>query len=497
MYLTNRLLWPLIMFSTGCVSEPPVGAVLDETLVLAPFDLESARPKNKWTVEDQDKVRPAARVDQCRKKLAEVSTALRELAQYAKIPDSSADPYRQVMGMGPGSCEPHSYHDTLSILSSSLKVHTGRVGLILDRDNVPKNREDALVAGLAAALSDYGNQGQGMELFEIRAVTRHTRFLQRFADLVLREKVAMVIADVRPESREALLKYSKQLALPVILLQSKPDQIEDNPYAFWVYPSIHQIVQRLVREARTRNFRSVAILQPSNRSGRLGSMFRTALREANIRASKLSYVPGQLASMSRAVERISGLHDPKRIAAHKAQLQRLASTGDPIPPAERLLPAQLQADAVFIPDGLRSLKHFVDLFKYHGVSTVPLLGTFEWRARELLVPWDPFLKGAVFVDFVSSYNRLPRKLRSGIRARYFTSFERAQQLDDRILGYRSGSVALSALDHRGVGRFKLNKAMEGYKPRHPVFKGQTFDAKGVISWPTFVFQVQDKRLAEL
>ena len=153
---------------------------------------------------------------------------------------------------------------------------------------------------------------------------------------------------------------------------------------------------------------------------------------------------------------------------------------------------------MIIPDNFRIVRHFVNLLKYHGVEQLPLIGNYEWRSKSLLEPWDSFLQGAAFVDFVGSYDKLPK----GFGEQYpdspfFVAPDLAGQLDFRLIGYHTGRLALRVPIKPGSRKKDLVHALYGLKnTESPNVAQNVFNESRSSSWPTYHFTVADRTLVQ-
>src|SRR5690606_24878972 len=89
-------------------------------------------------------------------------------------------------------------------------------------------------------------------------------------------------------------------------------------------------------------------------------------------------------------------------ARRAAEAQRV-----PFDPRMVVLKPIVNFDAVLLPDDFRTARHFAKLFKFHQVDKLTMIGNHEWRSPALVEPYDDFLEGSFFADFIGSYAKLP------------------------------------------------------------------------------------------
>src|SRR5690606_8271449 len=120
----------------------------------------------------------------------------------------------------------------------------------------------------------------------------------------------------------------------------------------------------------------------------------------------------------------------------------------------------VDVDAVFLPDDFRSVRHFAKLFKYFGVEKLAMIGNHEWRSPALIEPFDEFLEGSIFADFIGSYADIPRPLRVPVMGSpYFIHPENVIGVDFQLIGYRVARTAALASQNPAVKRRHLARMM--------------------------------------
>ena len=156
----------------------------------------------------------------------------------------------------------------------------------------------------------------------------------------------------------------------------------------------------------------------------------------------------------------------------------------------------LAADAVVIPDNFRMVHHFVKLFKYHGVEQLPLLGNHEWRSMGLVEPWEPFLNGAVFADFIGSYFRIPAGIEYELgQNQFFVREGQTVAVDFQLIGYRAGAIGLEVLSFPLVKRRHLVKHLLKQRQNRATLPPTRCSMPRAGSrWPTFLFRVAGKKI---
>ena len=157
-----------------------------------------------------------------------------------------------------------------------------------------------------------------------------------------------------------------------------------------------------------------------------------------------------------------------------------------------LLKPMIEFDAVFIPDDFRTVRHFAKLFRYHMVGHMPLIGNHEWRSPALIDPYDDFLDGSIFGDFIGSYTNLPGRISAPtVASPYFVSPEQVTTVDFQLIGYRAGKAAGMARQAARPNRRQLADAMLTFTSDKDGFfgRGRVFDQERHSQWPTYLFTI--------
>jgi hypothetical protein len=337
--------------------------------------------------------------------------------------------------------------------------------------------------------------------------TQNTRksIIKGLAELILIDQVSMIITGLDPLEAKMSLPITKRLMIPTILINGNSSFIRQNKYAFQVFPQQNHLAKRIAMLIKKRKFKKIAIFRPMDKhSDILIDTLKKYISSPQLSDTEvvfdLKYYPGDFDSMESAVKQVSGIDYIKRKEEFELEYQqakqKAEDEGIKFKANQVILPADLKADVVIIPDSFRMAHHFSNVFKYHGVSKIPFIGNHEWRAQGLVEPWEPFLQGSYFVDFIGDYKHLPEGISSlETDSSYFTMPAEAANLDFQLIGYRAGAIAIettqSAPKYRKDLRLKLIKlrSKEGFYTESLIF-----DKRRSSYWPTYLFSINSKSL---
>ncbi|MCB9228733.1 MAG: ABC transporter substrate-binding protein [Deltaproteobacteria bacterium] len=402
-------------------------------------------------------------------------------------------------------CSGADHADVLKTASSWLEKNTQVVGVLLPSSGEGSGGFSASVlAGVRTALAESGDTGA------VRLRIRDTRgtqegMMEALADLVFREGVTLLAGGLPESEAEQLSLWSRRLRLPLLLMNRHERFLADNPYVFQLYPGARDLTEALAAVAHQRGFRNIAVLHPQRDSTELTvKAFIRSCQRLGIRISQtLSYLPGDFASMNQAVASVSRTLPAQRPGEYRRLLDqarhKAEAVGQELDHERVLLSPDPLVDAVFLPDHFRSVRYFIKLFRYHGLTHFPLIGTQEWRSGELIEPWDPFLKDSFFSDFVGSYQPLLEKFRqeeaaaSG-GAENFVEPARAAHIDLSLIGYRACQIALELLKNPFLKREDMFHKLLRMQEDNDLFHVRSFHKDRKSRWPSYVFGLDQRQL---
>jgi hypothetical protein len=433
--------------------------------------------------------------------------ALKRL-RAALAPNTYADtgsPLDRAVAARPEDCNaPATRAAAVRATFDAISAQSGRVGIILPLSGPRAKLAAFVLEGLRAGFRDAGLN------FEAVAVVKDSggdaRLVdQRLAELVFKDHVGLVIGGLEGAEAPELTKWSQDLMLPVILLTRDRDLPQQARFGFRVYPDETRLAQTLAAAAAKRNYRRFVILRPAGgKSDKISAAFKDAVvAGGGTIVNDLVYQPDNFESMS-AVSRTmfkadaEERRDEYQRAYWKARQQAKAQ-GVPFDPRLVVLKPIVDFDAVFLPDDFRTVRHFAKLFRFNMVSKLPMIGNHEWRSPGLVEPFDDFLEGSLFADFIGSYTKVPSSLGvATVGSPYFVAPDNVVRVDFQLVGYRAGRTAGLGLRTlpAGAQRKDVAAALQKLPSDAAQFFGQglVFDAQRSSNWPTYVFDVSNGQI---
>ncbi len=340
-----------------------------------------------------------------------------------------------------------------------------------------------------------------------------TGFKKAYASAMLLHRPDLVVGGLTPEDASFLVKLADAMRMPTMLLRNSREAQVDSPFVFKVFPNDRGLAVALVQSLRARGAKRVAILAPERRhQGLFVASFRDQLEVLGIGVSKdISYREGNFDFLDMSLRELLNINPETRKdeLAELVEVKKKEAEDKNMPFDEKNvnLPPQVDFDALFIPDHFRNVKHIIRLLKYHGVSKkILLVGDQQWRSPSLFSPFDPFLEGALFADYIGFYDELPKSIgglmvtsadeKSQTPAKEFIPPEMAQDTDFKLIGYRAGTLARMALTEDFTTRRALAKELATHTFAAGEFfvEGPGFDKNRLSYWPAFVFQVERQKI---
>ncbi len=412
------------------------------------------------------------------------------------VPTSSA--LDQLLVADPRTCYDLAKREvTLRTVADVLNNHSGRIGVILPLSGSRAKFANYVLAGMRQSFAEAGlNFDQSVVLKDSQGVARTAE--TRLAELVFKDRVMLVVGGLDKGEADALAPWSESLQVPVMLMTRDRDITTRSTFAFTLYPDEKRLADALAGAAAKRNYRRIAILRPAGgKSDKVSEYFKkNVLAGGGTVNHDLVYTPGNFDSMqavsrvlfkTEAAERSDEWRQAYRRARRQAEKEHV-----PFDPRMVVLKPIVDFDAVFIPDDFRTVRHFVKLFKFHMVDHLALIGNHEWRSPALIDPYETFLEGSIFADFIGSYAKLPAQVSAPtLSSPYFVSPQNVVQVDFQLIGYRAGKAARAATANKQIPRRVLPQAMLALKSDAQNFmgSGSVFDAERHSNWPTYLFSV--------
>ena len=409
---------------------------------------------------------------------------------------------QRVAAITPETCSNDStVQDATKLLIDTVTFYTPRVAILLPLSGPLGEQGKAVLDGIKSSLAASG--GLRPDQVFIRDTSGKDTFLEHWlAEAVLVGRVGMVIGGLSTSEETILRSYANRLYLPTLLLAPPRREAQlSSPYVFNVFPSEIAMSDALVSRGVARGMTRLGALVPTGRGDTdFVQSFLEAARQRNVTvAGPIFYEPGNYDSMERAGAQLFKTNREQRgrdyqDAVRKAK-EKAAADGKPFDQRFVILKPQVDVDGVFIPDNFKTVRYFAKIFKYLGVERMTLLGNQEWRATPIIQPWEPYLEGSMFVDYIGYYNELPPMFRSFAgESRKFLNGSNAATFDFRSIGLQALQIAKAALRLPPQRRYQLVNTLRLLgSTAEDITRGPgLFDRFNRFAWPAYVFDITGK-----
>lgn len=439
-------------------------------------------------------------IKNCIKIISQFGKPLKKLRTHlTSIPrHSDLAPFR-IARLSPAHCTGSNYRKTLHIAKYAINHHSRKIGVILPLSGQHQSLANAVLKGVKIALKKFHKNAK-IVIKDSQGTQAGT--LHALAELVFFDQVSMLIGGLSHAEAEILTPYSKELMTPMLVLNKSRDLIKDNPYIFQIYPNELDLAKALSFESKKRGFKKITILKPAGgKSDQIVELFQKTSAKLEIDASQeFLYAPGDYPTMDKAIAEVTQTNPEHRPEEYDQLLleaeERAEEEGTTFHKRSVILPAQIETDALFIPDHYTMVRYFIKLLKYHGVEQIPLIGTYEWRSSELIKPWDSFIDDSFFADFIGSYQAIPAEIRIETPdSDLFVSDKFAASVDFQLIGYRAANIALRVVNTPFLKRKYLTRHLSNQKENLKFFKSRrTFHKNRSIRWPIFLFSIKNEQI---
>lgn len=360
-----------------------------------------------------------------------------------------------------------NYSKTKNLLSK----HQNRIGIIYTGADQTKNT--AIIKGLKAAKKD-GDFLISKVNFDKAAINK------TLAKMIFEQRVGLIVTWGPDKMLDYIQKWQNGLRIPTIYINK---EINKSQHAFKLYPNKANYAFEMLKELRKRNIKRIAILTPLRyKNTKFIQDMKKVFRAAKIEiVFDVSFDSTNYDTMDMACREIFVIDRFKRRGEYNSiyrnEKRKAAAQGFQLNKKLVFLPAQVNFDAIFIPDNFKIVNHFAKLFQYYKARRMTLFGTHEWRSHELVETNKNFLNGSFFVDFVDS----PEK---------YNESRLSTTLDYKLMGYYSGIIGRKALIKTKSNRDLVTKKLKEMK----FSKDETAFRRQEFNWPAYAFEIQKNQI---
>lgn len=439
----------------------------------------------------------------CEKMAKRVPVGYRNLLAHRnpslRIPENSV--INRIAAITPDHClDPARANDTTRLLIEAVSNFSPKIVVLLPLTGANGAQGKAVYDGIRSRM---GMTGIKPEQVIFRDTNSKDSFSENWiAEAVFLHQAGLIIGGLTRGEEIMLRTYANQLYLPTLLLAPPlRENSLSSPYVFNVFPNEMAMNEALLTKATGRGVKRVGVLLPSGRndSDLVQSFLEMAKQKGMSITGPFTYEPGTYDSMERAASQIFKTNRGERSREYQEALKKAkdkaAAEGKPFDPRFVILKPIVDVDAVFIPDNFKTIRYFAKIFKYLGVEKMTMLGNQEWRATPLIQPYEPYLEGSMFSDYIGYYNELPHTFRpfAGDNKKFLMGLY-AGTFDLKSIGLQAFQIASNAIRIPTQKRYQLVNTLRllGSGPEDITRAPSVFDRFNRFNWPAYVFEITNK-----
>lgn len=375
-----------------------------------------------------------------------------------------------------------------------LQNRKNKVGLILPAQKRYQKYNSEVLKGMTKSFTKKNQGGHPPQLI-IRYASTPKELKQKISELIWKENISLLVGGLREADYATLKPFGPALELPLLLLHPAKKPSKSDGYNFHVYPNNQQMAVTLVQAAKHRQWHKLTILraQSNQQHSFIEQIYQAIDKEPGMKVvSDISYVSSDFQSMQAAAANIASINLKNREKEYQQlvlkEREQAAQENRPFRPEQVILPAKPNCDAILLPEDFRTLHYFVKLLKFHGIQKLPFMGNQNWRNRELIAPWEPFLQGSIFVDYIGLYSSLDKRiLPLATASHFFLPPEQASSLDFQMIGLRAGDIAYQAMSLPQVSSSQLLKILKNLT--QPNSNQRFFHPNQTSLWKNYLFEL--------
>lgn len=388
--------------------------------------------------------------------------------------------------------------DTVELFQRVVSLHSQKIAIMLPFSRWPMSTQKALMTHIKAYVASKGmDPEKGIIWMDTNGQIQ--KMQEQLATLVFTQHISLIIGGMTLAEAPVLAKWADKLRIPAIVLNKKLEPPRSR-YVFRLGPDNRQMALALLKHAESQGYKRIAVMMPQ--ATRDGAFAEALLQNGKIETvGPLTYNPGDYSSIDQVFKRLFHLNDdarkPELLDLVNELKEKSKEEGVAFDPKGLMLPPQVDVDAIVIIDHFKNVRHIAKSLHFYGVRQVPLLGIPKWRAPELVDQAEENLNGAVFVDYIGSYKKLPYGIKADIVGdENMIEGSEASLVDLELVVNHAVAAAVEALKGPRTPRYALYKKIELLEPEDKAFFGAGTYFKGDHegNWPNFLFTVNNGKV---
>ncbi len=339
---------------------------------------------------------------------AKVSFRLGQVSLQAREHNKARDYFLQTLSVEPGSDVAKRAQEALVQVEAVQRVNPKTVGVVLPLTGKYASVAQKTLRGIQMGLGLQKENGSSFRLAVVDSEGNSDTARKGVDRLIMEDNVIAVIGSVLSKTATGVSSRCAEYGVPNITLSQKIGLTELGPSVFRNALTSEMQVNFLVKVAMENlGLKRFALLYPNDQYGvEYANIFwDEVLARGGSISSAQSYLPKET-DFRLAVQRLVGtFYTEDRGEEYRDRLknwmqQEKKKSGRRAlgAPPEDFLPPIVDFDAIFIPDGVKSMGQIAAMLAYNNVRGVKLLGTNLWNVPGLAKRAGNSAKDVVFVD---------------------------------------------------------------------------------------------------
>lgn len=292
----------------------------------------------------------------------------------------------------------------LALIDSQNRVDSGTIGVVLPLTGKYASQGYKVLRGIQMATQVFNSSSIKLAVVDSEG---NPDIAKKAVDrLVSEDHVIAIIGDVAGKTAHAVAARAQELGVPCLTLSQKQGLTEIGDFIFRNNITPDMQMRTLATTAiNLRGLKRFAILYPNDT---YGTEYATAfwdyvlLNGGEVVAAQ-TYSPEET-DFREAIQRMVGTYFIEEDRGKEYQIRinewkknQKPKTAREKPPKD-LMPPVVDFDAIFIPDGAKSLGQISSMLVYNDISNVALLGTNLWNSTQTATRAAKFAESTLFVD---------------------------------------------------------------------------------------------------
>jgi hypothetical protein len=466
-------------------------ALLAFTFKVLVIPVQPALSQSIDVVEDEPTAKSGSETLQCERLFKKYAVPWQQLwsKRSKELRDEHTGGLSQIADMTIKHCsEPESAKILLTTLSRLMNKHSGKIAVLLPSNSPSASR--SIMRGLESALKNMSLDPKRI-IITLDTQGSPGRLEQVLSDALYRHQASVLIGGFNQKEIETLVSWGSKLSVPTLILNKPALKTKSMKAVFYTHPTPRGLAEALVAANKRQRHNKISIMRPpSPQTEEIAKHYEEIARSKGLEVlHHVIYDPRRADQIESSARKLFRLEPNDRrdelTNLYKSAKEHAARNNQPFNPDMVALAPEVTQDAVLILDQFKNARHIIKILSYLGVTKLPVFGTGEFRSKGLIEPWDPFLAGAYFVDYIGPYNTLPKGIASvqGSDA-IFVDASRVDDLDFALIGYKAGDIASMFISQPDMPRRKLHTLTPNAKS-----PDRTFSSDGVLQWPHYLFEV--------